>query len=61
MAKRFRWKKLRARGSCAKGSFRTKKLPGGKRLRICCPKGHWTKRGAHCRVGTVGYEVGRPK
>lgn len=61
MAKRFRWKRLRVRGFCARGSIRTKKLPGGKLLRICCPKGRWAPRAAHCKVGTVGYEIGRPK
>jgi len=58
MAKRYSWKLLRRRGSCARGSIRTKKLSGGKLLRICCPKGKWAKGAARCRVGTVGYEVG---
>lgn len=61
MAKSYHWKMLRKRGSCAKGSIRSKRLKGGKLLRICCPKGKWSKKSSHCRVGTVGYEIGTRK
>lgn len=48
--KGFTEKKVRG-VTCARGSYRTKKLSKSKRLIVCCPKGpgHW-KRG-RCRVG----------
>jgi len=40
---------------CAKGSFRTKVLPNGKSLVVCCPRKKW--RSGRCSVGTRGQSL----
>lgn len=59
--KSFKRRRLLSPKKCAKGSFRTKTLKGGKKLVICCPKGpgHWN--GKTCRVGTKGQSLLVPR
>lgn len=59
--KNFKVKKFRSRRTCARGSFRTKRLGKGRRLIICCPKGRYSTRSKRCKVGTVRYELLTPK
>ena len=55
--KRFVWKQERK--SCAKGSFRVKKVGGGAVIRFCCPKGKW--KSGYCHGGMKLQAVGKPK
>ncbi len=59
--KHFRSKKLNSKRIFAPGSFRTKKLKGGKRLITACPRGHWNRRSKRCKVGTRAYELLTPR
>lgn len=55
--KNWKWtERAKAGRVCARGSIRT--LKRGKALvRICCPKGKWSKKAQHCRVGTRAVAV----
>ena len=64
MAKNFTWKVLRSHGKrikCARGSIRTKRLRGGKLLRVCCAPGEWKPRAKRCKRSMRAYEIGTPK
>jgi len=58
---RFTHKRLASPSKFARGSFRTIRLPRGRRLVIGCPKGHWDARAKRCRVGTRAQSILRPK
>jgi len=59
MTKNFVRVQIMPKSRCAAGSFRTKKLPKGRRLVVCCPKGSWT--GRRCKVGTRGQVLLKPR
>lgn len=52
--------KILSPGSCAVGSFRTKKVKG-RLLTFCCPKGQWQPRKKRCKVGMRLQSLGRPR
>jgi len=58
---RFTHTKLARSSGFDKRSFRTVKLPSGKRVVIGCPKGKWSPSKGRCRVGTRGVAKLTPK
>lgn len=50
-------KRLMSASKCDKRSFRTKPLPGGKKLRVCCARGDWNAKAGRCRTGMKGQAI----
>jgi hypothetical protein len=57
---RFTHEHIRSPSKFAKGSIRTKRLRGGKEVRIGCPKGRYNKKTRRCKVGTRAVSILKP-